>query len=129
MNDPIVLLWHWLAVGQPGAPLVPTWLTVTVALATAGMLLEALLLLAWHRCTGRGLPPGSLLPTLNKKLIANSLNVLFDKLNGCQSKALVGEISGYLMLAVYRMFRLVYASNAKNAPAKAKIVITISSCI
>ena len=55
MNDPIVLLWHWLAVGQPGAPLVPTWLTVTVALATAGMLLEALLLLAWHRRTGRGL--------------------------------------------------------------------------
>ena len=64
MNDPIVLLWSWLAVGQPDAPLVPAWLTVTVALATAGMLLEALLLLAWHRRTGRGLPPGSLLPTL-----------------------------------------------------------------
>ena len=63
MSNLSVLLWHWLAVGQPGAPLVPTWLTVTVALATAGMLLEALLLLAWHRRTGRGLPPGSLLPT------------------------------------------------------------------
>ena len=64
MNDPIVLLWSWFAVGQPGAPLVPAWLTVTVALATAAMLLEALLLLAWHRRTGRGLPPRSLLPTL-----------------------------------------------------------------
>ena len=41
-----------------------------------------------------GIYRGSLLPTLNKKLIANSLNVLFDKLNGCQRKALVGEISG-----------------------------------
>lgn len=64
MNDPIVLLWNWLAVGQPGAPLVPAWLTVAVGLTTAAMLLETLLLLAWHRRTGRGLPPGSLLPTL-----------------------------------------------------------------
>lgn len=28
----------------------------------------------------------------------------------------MGEISGYLMLAVYRMFRLLYGSNPKNAP-------------
>ena len=64
MNDPIVLLWSWLAVGQPEAPLVPTWLTLTVALATAALLVEAVLLLAWHRRTGGGLPPRSLLPTL-----------------------------------------------------------------
>ena len=63
-----------------------------------------------------GIFRGSLLPTLNKKLIANSLNILFDKLNSCPNKGLVGEISGYLMLAVYRMFRLLYASNPKNAP-------------
>ena len=63
-----------------------------------------------------GIYRGSLLPTLNKKLIANSLNILFDKLNGCPNKGLVGEISGYLMLAVYRMFRLLYGSNPKNAP-------------
>ena len=63
-----------------------------------------------------GIYRGSLLPTLNKKLIANSLNILFDKLNRCPNKGLVGEISGYLMLAVYRMFRLLYTANAKNAP-------------
>lgn len=63
-----------------------------------------------------GIYRGSLLPTLNKKLIANSLNILFDKLNRCPNKGLVGEISGYLMLAVYRMFRLLYTSNSKNAP-------------
>lgn len=58
---------------------------------------------------------GSLLPTLNKKLISNSLNILFDKLNTCQNKALVGEISSYLMLAVYKMFRLLYGAAPKNA--------------
>lgn len=58
---------------------------------------------------------GSLLPTLNKKLISNSLNILFDKLNTCQNKALVGEVSAYLMLAVYKMFRLLYGASPKNA--------------
>ena len=63
-----------------------------------------------------GIFRGSLLPTLNKKLIANSLNILFDKLNSCPNTRYLRVISGYLMLAVYRMFRLLYASNPKNAP-------------
>lgn len=58
---------------------------------------------------------GSVLPTFNKKLITNSLNVLFGKLNDCPDKGLVGEISAYLMLAVYKMFRLVYHAAPKNA--------------
>ena len=53
---------------------------------------------------------GSVLPTLNKKLISNSLNILFDKLNACPDKGLVSEISAFLMLAVYKMFRLLYLS-------------------
>ena len=52
--------------------------------------------------------------TLNKKLIANSLNILYDFLAKCNNKHLTGEVSGYLMLAVYKMFRLVYSSNPKN---------------
>ena len=44
---------------------------------------------------------GSLLPTLNKKLLFNSMNILYDKLNACPDKTLVGEMSAYLMLAVY----------------------------
>lgn len=52
--------------------------------------------------------------TFNKKLISNSLNILYDKLNACPDKGLVGEISGYLMLAVYKMFRLVYGAGPKN---------------
>ncbi|MDL2253791.1 helix-turn-helix transcriptional regulator [Ruminococcaceae bacterium OttesenSCG-928-I18] len=58
---------------------------------------------------------GSILPTLNRKLVSNSLNILFDKLNACPDKALVSEISGYLMMSVYHMFRLIYGSVPKNA--------------
>lgn len=68
---------------------------------------------------------GSLLPTLNRKLISNSLNILYDKLNGCPDKALVGEISGYLMLAVYKMFRLIYRSVPKNAASMFSVPETV----
>lgn len=61
-----------------------------------------------------GIYKGSLLPTLNKKILSNSLNILYDKLNACPDKNLVGEISSYLMVAVYRMFRLLYHANPKN---------------
>ena len=57
---------------------------------------------------------GSPVPVLNKKLIANSLNILFDLLQKCDCKALTAEVSGYLMLSVYKVFRLIYLSNAKN---------------
>lgn len=40
-----------------------------------------------------GIFRGSVLPTFNKKLISNSLNILYDKLNACPNKGLVGEIS------------------------------------
>ncbi len=58
---------------------------------------------------------GSVLPTLNKKLLFNSMNILFDKLNACPDKGLVGEISGFLMLAVYKMYRLLYGAYPKNS--------------
>lgn len=64
---------------------------------------------------------GSLLPTLNKKLISNSLNILYGKLSACPDKTLVTEVSGYLMLAVYKMFRLVYSSSAKNTQSLFKL--------
>ena len=51
---------------------------------------------------------GSILPTLNKKLIVNSLNILFDLLQRCNCKALTTEVSSFLMLGVYRMFRIVH---------------------
>lgn len=57
---------------------------------------------------------GSVLPVLNKKLIANSLNILFDLLQKVKNKALTAEVSSFLMLSVYRMFRIVYNANPKN---------------
>ena len=57
---------------------------------------------------------GSLLPTLNKKLIANSLNVVFDILQKDGNKGLTTEVSAYLMLSVYKMLRTLYSANPKN---------------
>jgi transcriptional regulator with XRE-family HTH domain len=57
---------------------------------------------------------GSLLPMLNKKLVANTLNVLFDMLAKAKCKALTAEVSSFLMLACYRMFRVLHAANPKN---------------
>ena len=57
---------------------------------------------------------GSILPVLNKKLIANSMNILFDLLQKSKNKALIQEVSSFLMLAVYRVFRIVYSTNPKN---------------
>ncbi len=60
---------------------------------------------------------GSVLPVLNKKLIVNSLNILFDMLQKSSNKALVQEISNYIMVTVYIMFRMMYSSSKKNNAA------------
>lgn len=58
---------------------------------------------------------GSTLPILNKKLIANSLNILFDLLQKVDSAELTNQVSLYEMVAVYKMFRLLYQANAENS--------------
>ncbi|HBN80842.1 MAG TPA: transcriptional regulator, partial [Ruminococcaceae bacterium] len=57
---------------------------------------------------------GSLLPILNKKLIANSLNIVYSLLQQYANKALTEEISAYLAVSVYKMFRILYSANPKN---------------
>jgi len=57
---------------------------------------------------------GSLLPTLNKKLIANSLNVLYGVLSRIGSAELTNDVSAYLDLAVYMAYRQIYAANPQN---------------
>lgn len=68
-----------------------------------------------------------ILPTLNKKLIANSLNVLFDLVSKTKNRLLIEEVSGFLMLSVYRMFRVVYRSNPKNQDGLFSVPQTLSS--
>ncbi|MGI5895593.1 MAG: helix-turn-helix domain-containing protein [Oscillospiraceae bacterium] len=60
---------------------------------------------------------GSVLPILNKKLIVNSLHVVFDLMGKINNKSLTNEISSFFMLSVYRMFRILYSVNPKNEEA------------
>lgn len=54
------------------------------------------------------------MPVLNKKLISNSMSIVFDLIGKSESKQLNNEISNYLMMAVYRSFRILYSANPKN---------------
>ena len=57
---------------------------------------------------------GNIMPVLNKKLISNSLGVVYDLIGKSEAKQLNTEISNYLMMAVYRSFRILYSTNSKN---------------
>ncbi len=57
---------------------------------------------------------GSILPTLNKKLITNSLNIIFDLLQKVNNNDLTKETSAYIMLCVYNVFRMLYNANPQN---------------
>lgn len=67
----------------------------------------------------------NVLNVLNKKLISNSLNILFDKLTRSGSASLAKEVSDFLMIAVYRMFRVVYGANPKNQSGMFKVSPTV----
>ena len=64
---------------------------------------------------------GSVLPTMYKKLIENSLDILFDRLDQCRDKRVVTSVSNYLMLAVYRMFRRLYQAAPGNVASMFRI--------
>lgn len=58
--------------------------------------------------------PNSVMIAFSKKLVLNSLNVFFSMLSKCGSQTVVKETSGYLMLAIYKMFRSLYSANPEN---------------
>lgn len=58
--------------------------------------------------------PGTMMIAFNKKLIVNSLNVVFSLLGKFHSSTVIKEVSNYLMLAVYKCFRYIYSANDKN---------------
>lgn len=51
---------------------------------------------------------------LNKTLITNSINIIYDILDKAKSQPLSDEVSTYIMAAVYKMFRSLYSGNPKN---------------
>ena len=61
--------------------------------------------------------PAGVLPILNKKLLVNSLHVLFDILQKCNNKELTAEVSNALIQMTYVVFRGIYDANPKNPRA------------
>ncbi len=57
---------------------------------------------------------GSVISTLNKKLIVNSISIIFDLLQKNNHKALITEVSSYIMVFIYSLFRRLYSANTKN---------------
>ncbi len=57
---------------------------------------------------------GDALPVLSKKLIINSLHILFDILQKCENRGVCAEASAILTLSVYSVFRHIHAANSKN---------------
>ena len=61
--------------------------------------------------------PAGVLPILNKKLLVNSLHILFDMLQKCNDKALTAQVSDALIQTTYLVFRQMYGANPKNPRA------------
>ena len=57
---------------------------------------------------------GSVVAVLNKKLITNSMSIVFDLLQKSGNKAMINDLSAFLMLAVYLTFRIMYEAEPKN---------------
>ena len=62
-------------------------------------------------------PEGDVTPVLSKKILVNSLHILFDILKQCDNRGISTEASNFLVLAVYSVFRHIYAANPKNLKA------------
>lgn len=60
------------------------------------------------------LNPQTLKIIYKKKILFCSLNILFDILSKAGSSRLINEVSSFLYLAVYRMFRVIFRINKKN---------------
>ena len=57
---------------------------------------------------------GSIMATLSKKLLVNSISVLFDLLGKVGSKDAIKYCSDYLSTAIYKMFRHLYRADGNN---------------
>ncbi len=56
-----------------------------------------------------------LITAFNKKIIFNSLNIIFDILEKINNRGLTTECSTYLTTVIYSLFRTLYSSNPKNS--------------
>lgn len=56
----------------------------------------------------------SLVPLLNKKILSNSLTVIYDMLIKANNKSLTVNVSNFLMLTLYKVFRTLYSAREEN---------------
>lgn len=69
----------------------------------------------------------NMLLLLNKKLIYNSLDIIFDMLSKCKNNEFVMEVSYFIMLSVYRVFRMLHMADKKNKTEMFKIPDVVAS--
>lgn len=58
---------------------------------------------------------GNMINQINKKVLTNTLTVIFDLLAQIGSKKLTNAVSNYLMGAQYRIFRTIYSAEKQNS--------------
>lgn len=57
---------------------------------------------------------GSAAAMLTKKLLVNSISVLYDLLGKCGNRLLISEVSAYMSACFYKAYRLIYSINRQN---------------
>jgi len=57
---------------------------------------------------------GSVLLTLNKRLIMASISLIFDILSKSAGSEVISNISDYFKITIYKVFRFLYGVNTKN---------------
>lgn len=63
---------------------------------------------------GNNVMPSPEVITFNRRIINNSISLLFSLAQKANSITLIKEVSSYLMLSVYKLFRIVYNANPRN---------------
>ncbi len=59
----------------------------------------------------------NMLAVLNKRLIMNTISIIFDTLISASNKKLTSYVSNYLMNSIYLLFRKLFSSNKENPQA------------
>lgn len=57
---------------------------------------------------------GNIFAVLQKKLVANSVALVLDLAGKTSDKEFISDISSYLSIAVYKIFRYIYSADPKN---------------
>ncbi len=76
---------------------------------------------------GNNRMPSPEIINFNRKIINNSISMLFSLAQKANSITLIKEVSSYLMLSVYKLFRIVYNANPNNDQKLFKIPKVIAN--